>query len=592
MKLKKYAFLLLLPAIIPSLFAQRVDFDTDYIPYSRYGSYMCFTPLKNDVFPTKAIYLCDVSGNRLWGWNGIFRFETIENGKVVEPQIITDAHLLTLKTPNGKLEITYQDTNTVRIKGTNIGLKIYQTLQEDNSYQIPLPNDQWRFKMGSNCEYAFSKVAGIVSVSGSRWGVRSFENRDRRPLIVIDIQPVNGSFEIVFEQYNSGWKPRIYNNFSFEQCVQNTKSDFDNFLNKMPQGVAEFESTRRLAAYTNWSSVVAPKVNMKRHAMFMSKRVMRSVWSWDHCFNALASYQLPQFAWENYVTPFDYQHPQGALPDIMNDNNCTWGFLKPPVHGLLLRKLMQKSTVSDKQLEEIYPKLVKWTNYWFTYMDDDANGFCQYNHGNDSGWDNATVFDLGFSVESPDLSAFLVLQMEMLSQIAEKLGKNDEAATWRFRSEKLTKDMLSYFWNGNKFVFKRTFDGAVNEKNQSLLPYIPLVLGKRLPEKVRTKMISDLKNNGLFTAHGLASESPKSSLYENDGYWRGPIWAPTTYLMVEALIECGETAFAKDLAKRYCEMCKKSGFAENFNATTGAPLKDSGYTWTASVFLLMNEYLK
>lgn len=105
-------------------------------------------------------------------------------------------------------------------------------------------------------------------------------------------------------------------------------------------------------------------------------------------------------------------------------------------------------------------------------------------------------------------------------------------------------------------------------------------------------MINDLKTNGLFTPFGIASESPRSPFYENDGYWRGPIWAPTTYIMVSALDDCGEKAFAKEIAKRFCELCKKSGFAENFNALTGAPLKDSGYTWTASVFLLMNEYLK
>lgn len=129
----------------------------------------------------------------------------------------------------------------------------------------------------------------------------------------------------------------------------------------------------------------------------------------------------------------------------MNDNNCNWGFLKPPIHGWMLDNLMKKGVISKNKLREIYPKLVKWTEYWFTYIDDDKNGFCQYYHGNDSGRDNASVFDLGFSVESPDLSAFLILQMEILGNVAEKFGKEQEAATWRFGSEKLTKDMIAYF---------------------------------------------------------------------------------------------------------------------------------------------------
>jgi hypothetical protein len=41
------------------------------------------------------------------------------------------------------------------------------------------------------------------------------------------------------------------------------------------------------------------------------------------------------------------------------------------------------------------------------------------------------------------------------------------------------------------------------------------------------------------------------------------------------------------VARRFCETCRTSGFAENFDAITGAPLRDKAYTWTASVFLLL-----
>ena len=37
----------------------------------------------------------------------------------------------------------------------------------------------------------------------------------------------------------------------------------------------------------------------------------------------------------------------------------------------------------------------------------------------------------------------------------------------------------------------------------------------------------------FLTENGLATEMPKSNKYESNGYWRGPIWAPTTYLLVD-----------------------------------------------------------
>ena len=85
----------------------------------------------------------------------------------------------------------------------------------------------------------------------------------------------------------------------------------------------------------------------------------------------------------------------------------------------------------------------------------------------------------------------------------------------------------------------------------------------------------------------LATESPASPLYKNDGYWRGPIWAPSTLLLYDGLRACGRADLARRVAERFCRMCAKSGFAENYDALTGEGLRDRAYTWTASVFLVL-----
>ena len=109
-------------------------------------------------------------------------------------------------------------------------------------------------------------------------------------------------------------------------------------------------------------------------------------------------------------------------------------------------------------------------------------------------------------------------------------------------------------------------------------------------------MIKDLKEPGfLVTNFGPATESPTSTLYDSspDAYWRGAIWAPSTLIVIEGLKKCGEDDYAKEIAKRFCDLCSKEGFAENFNALTGAPLRDPAYTWTTSVFLVLaHEYLR
>ena len=95
------------------------------------------------------------------------------------------------------------------------------------------------------------------------------------------------------------------------------------------------------------------------------------------------------------------------------------------------------------------------------------------------------------------------------------------------------------------------------------------------------------KQDFLLTPYGLATESVASPCYEPDGYWRGPIWAPPMLFIIMGLSDGGDTAFAADLARRFMRLCRQSGMAENFNATTGAGLRDPAYTWTASVYLIL-----
>ena len=64
-------------------------------------------------------------------------------------------------------------------------------------------------------------------------------------------------------------------------------------------------------------------------------------------------------------------------------------------------------------------------------------------------------------------------------------------------------------------------------------------------------------------------------------------------LIVEGLRRGGRPDLAREIARRFCDLCEVAGGNyENFDALTGQGLRDQGYTWTASVnLLLMHEYL-
>jgi hypothetical protein len=63
-------------------------------------------------------------------------------------------------------------------------------------------------------------------------------------------------------------------------------------------------------------------------------------------------------------------------------------------------------------------------------------------------------------------------------------------------------------------------------------------------------------------------------------------------VLVDGLRRAGEKELAADIAGRFCRLCRSGGFAENFDARTGAPLRDRAYTWTSSVFLALADMLR
>ena len=104
----------------------------------------------------------------------------------------------------------------------------------------------------------------------------------------------------------------------------------------------------------------------------------------------------------------------------------------------------------DTDIEETYGRLERWTEYWLGRR---AAGspLPHYHHGNDSGWDNATTFDVDRVVESADLAAFLILQMRELADLAARLGKPDAGTRWHSESQRLLSAMLSLLWTGERF---------------------------------------------------------------------------------------------------------------------------------------------
>lgn len=558
-----------------------MDFNLNKVPFSRSGSYFAFNDRSSDGDSSNVVLRSIHGAFHVAGTTDLFRIDLFRQGRpVAYAAKVTPARLI-LDFDEGSVEIVFMNAKCLRFRSRNVEMRLTYLAPHMSS----LPT------LGASLEIDILDLRLLVTPAEGL--LKASQEEDGSGYLQLTLDEQSGDGDFVLREFQ-GDVEEAESIGTFDEGVTTVEADFQRWMDSVPSVPDHFAGARSLAGYVNWSAIVAPEGHFKRPAMLMSKNWMLNVWSWDHCFNAMALiYADPAAAWDQFMLLFDLQRDDGMLPDCVNDRHLIWDFCKPPIHGWALRWMMERSKAIDEtKLTEIYEPLCRWTEWWFKYRDDDHDGMPQYNHGNDSGWDNGTMFIVGPPIEGPDLGAFLILQMETLAIVARRLGKIDESARWSDRSSRMLKLTLDHCWVDGRFVAPRSGDHARYESD-SLLLLIPIILGNGLPADIQRSLIDRLTEPGAYlTRFGLASEHLGSPHYRSDGYWRGPIWAPATMLVVSGLMEAGEEALAREIAKRFCDLCDQSGFAENFDAVTGEGRSDPAYTWTSSIFLILaHEYL-
>ena len=561
------------------VYSGKIEFDLKRVPFSRFGSYLGISDMTDFQTPygVQGVYLRTMH----LGGRRAFELQLIRNTKPIHFTESATPTLLTLSSEWGSVEICFQGPDRLRMRGTGVQLR----LVAEDAWAVQFPDQRWEINTEA-MKYMLRSLNGRIDET-----VETSESGKRSPVVTFGATEQPDDFEAELDAYTTAWQPHDSDG-NFDDARRSEDVVYRSWLHAMPRVETEFGKGAELAAYVNWESVVSPSGNLKRPAMLMSKNWMTSIWSWDQAFNAMSlSLSNPKLALDQFLLPFDTQDAKGDLPDKWDADSIAWEYSKPPIHGWALLWMIHHGALQDRRtLSDVYESLDHWTEWYFRFRDVNGNGLPEYRHGNESGWDNSTVFKDDGLIETPDLSAYLVVQMEALSEIAKVLGKLNDSQEWKKRSTLLLHRLVKRFWTGHEFSAFRDLDGR-EVRSKSLLLCMPIILGDRLPVSVRTQLVKDLKMRAEQSPYGIPSEPPDSSFYQADGYWRGPIWGPTTMIVAEGLDSIGERQFANELRRKFCLMAQKSGMSENFDALTGAALRDPAYTWTSSVFLVFAHQL-
>ncbi|MDQ1050909.1 amylo-alpha-1,6-glucosidase [Streptomyces sp. V4I2] len=561
-------------------------FSVHDIPFSTHGSWFDISPVVAEKTYAEDLHLVSHQN----GMHAVLRLMPLDGatGERAETHVEATPGLLSWIGATGRADLAYESPDTVRLRGTGLPLRVAAAAPT----LTPFSGTYFFHDAAAGAHVFTSYETGrryrVTVLSGTvtdTFGSQALGSADRGLTVAAD---ADGPWEIAIEELDTA-RPPYVSAAAFGKIVEAARNSFADFVDTVAPWRSSATPAAELAAYVIWSATVRPAGLVTRPAVLMSKHWMDKVWSWDHCFNALAlAPGCPELAWDQYHLPFDHQDESGALPDSVTHSEVLHNFVKPPIHGWAFGHLRRRlsTPLGQAELAETYDRLERWTDFWLTTRRAPGAALPHYQHGNDSGWDNATTFDPERVVVTADLAAFLVLQLHQLAQLASELGWPEKARRWTRTAAATQAAMLDQLWTGERFVARGVGSGDT-WSSASLLDLMPIVLGEHLPDEVSGVLAGRLEAH--LTAYGLATELPTSPHYRSDGYWRGPIWAPATVLVEDGLRRAGHHRLADEVSARFRALCETYGFAENFDALTGTGLRDRAYTWTAGSYLLLAE---
>lgn len=339
------------------------------------------------------------------------------------------------------------------------------------------------------------------------------------------------------------------------------------------------------------------------------------VWSWDSWKHASATALFnPELAKNEIRCLFDYQAENGMIPDYVSrfKERINWRDTKPPLAAWAVMNVYENT--GDKAfVEEMFDKLYKYHQWWYTDRDHDKNGVCEYGSTDgtliaaawESGMDNGVRFDeaemlknepenaWSMNQENICLNSFLYAEKGYLAKMAQMLDKNELADKLAQEAKALKEHIQTKMFDPETGFFYDTRIGTGEFiKVMGAECWLPLWAGIATPEQARQvldKMLDPTKFNSTVPLGTL--EISHLRFRPTRGYWRGPVWIDQVYFGVMGLRKYGFDKEADMFVRKYIAnaqgLLTDGPIHENYNPLTGETLNCPNFGWSSAVTLRM-----
>ena len=292
---------------------------------------------------------------------------------------------------------------------------------------------------------------------------------------------------------------------------------------------------------------------------------------WDTYFGAYqaAATGNKTVAYANAKAMTDAKTEGGFVPNNIQANGfITRDRSQPPVGSMCVREVYRK--FGDKWfLELLYDDLLEWNRWWSDNRD--YQGLLSYGSNEyepvigfiyelntvgqvngwfgasmESGWDGSIIyenqeFDKEKSIMKSwdaSLNGLYVMDCNALADIAEVLGKKDDARELRNKANRYAEN-IQKLWDDEASFFKnKHWETGEFPDFKAINGFLPLLSGKATDQQLEKIINDNLLNPEEFKTNWIVPTVPKSNpVFEENRYWDGRVWPPVNFLIYIGLLQ-------------------------------------------------------
>ena len=283
------------------------------------------------------------------------------------------------------------------------------------------------------------------------------------------------------------------------------------------------------------------------------------LFDWVNFFAAyMAGLANRDLAYANAIEMVNSLTPGGFVPNFARAKGWdSYDRSEPPVGSIILLALYRK--YGDKWLlRDTFDSMLRWNRWWAETRD--IQGYLAWGSTpNDAPWerndtsvntaqgaryesglDNSPMYDdvpydsnhHVMELADVGLISLYIADCHALAQIADTLGRRQEAEEVRGRAQKYSKS-LQTLWDDSTGIF-RNKNLRTGELDAHLSPtnFYPLLAKVATPEQAARMISEHLMNPREFWGEWVIPATPRNeAAFKDQNYWRGRIWGPMNFLV-------------------------------------------------------------